>query len=340
MSDVLDGHATLPGDGPAFATWQVEVRGPWGCIRTAAAVDIPTVEGRQTVQGVPGVKKSRKLSVMAALTIASVLLLPTAAAAHDPIFITDDQTTPDTGPYMPDGTISWALYGTVLEPGDTRGFEFDLRDGDELYISLLIPNLEPELSLADDQLPTVELETPSGEVMSIVPELREIFDEPFSRTSYVTLAEMREPGEAGRYRGVVIGNAPSRFTVAIGEREIFFTDTERSGNRPTSFPAIAAPLNAWYSTPPGGEPAEDAEGQAEIQLDMIDEAMESGVASVEGSADGEESAGEIGETPAEDGSGLAGVALPAVAAAAAAAGFLVYRRRRNEVDPTDQTGAV
>ena len=264
-----------------------------------------------------------------------VLVLAAPAAAHDPIFITDDQKTPDIGPYMPDGTISWALYGVVLDAGDTRGFEFDLRDGDELYISLLIPNLSPEVDLSDAELPILELETPSGEVKTIVPEIREVFDEPFSNTSYVELAELREPGEAGRYRGTVIGNAPSRFSVAIGEEEIFFTETERSGDRPTSFPAIAAPLNAWYSTAPGEEPAAAAEGEAEIDMDMIDEAMESGVASV-----GDDESGEEGDEAAvadsdgeDDGGGLGTIALPVVVVAAALAGFLIYRRSQRPTDP-------
>ena len=110
------------------------------------------------------------------------------ASAHDPIFVQAEQTTPDVGPYMPDGAISWALYGSVLGPGDTRGFEFDLRDGEELYISLLIPNLEPELSLTDDQeLPVLELEAPDGTTRTLTNDMREPFDEPFSATSYVTL---------------------------------------------------------------------------------------------------------------------------------------------------------
>lgn len=33
------------------------------------------------------------------------------AFAHDPIIITNDQTTPEAGPLLPDGTISFALYG-------------------------------------------------------------------------------------------------------------------------------------------------------------------------------------------------------------------------------------
>jgi len=299
----------------------------------------------------------KKSSAAIALVMAVVLTFAGPAAAHDPIFLGDDQTTPDTGPYMPDGTISWALYGVVLDAGDTRGFEFDLRAGDELYISLLIPNLEPETGLADNELPTIDLETPSGEVKSIVPEIREVFDEPFSNTSYVTLAEIREPGEAGRYRGVVIGNAPSRFSVAIGEEEIFFTETERSGDRPSTFMDIAAPLNVWYSTAPGEEPAADAaDGDAEIQMDLIEDAMESGEASMgdeeavddeagneeadgaDADGDAENAAVAVSEADDDDGSGLAAIALPVVVVAAAVAGFLVYRRRQTS-DGTVESAA-
>lgn len=230
-----------------------------------------------------GHRPRSKRSIAAVMAIVATTLFMTLgtagpAAAHDPIFITEDQIDPDAGPYMPDGTISWALYGSVLSPGDSRGFEFDLRDGDELYISLLIPNLSPEVDLSDDELPTLDLENPDGTVTSIVADMREVFDEPFSRTSYVTLAELREPAMAGRYRGVVNGNSASRFSVAIGEEEIFFTPAERTGDRPGSFAEIAAPLSVWYSTPPGGEPVELAEGDAEVDMELLAEAMDDGVA--------------------------------------------------------------
>jgi len=248
---------------------------------------------------------------LCAIAVAALMVLGFAAPAyaHDPIFVTDDQKTPDIGPFMPDGSISWALYGTVLDAGDTRGFEFDLREGDEVFVSLLIPNLEPEVDLGDSELPIIELEAPDGSVTVISPVVRDVFDEPFSNTSYVTLAEYREPAQAGRYRGLVIGNAPSRFSVAIGETEIFFTETERSGNRPGSFAEITVPLTAWYTTPPGGEPDTNAlaEGEAEIQLDMIEEAMESGEADAPaGSLDtateptGAEESPSQGDAPAED----------------------------------------
>ena len=138
----------------------------------------------------------RVLRVLTALFLAVAVLLGVApsAMAHDPIFITADQTTPDTGPFMPDGTISWALYGSVLDAGDTRGFEFDLREGDEVFVSLLIPNLSPEVDLPDGELPVIELEAPDGTMTTISPQVRDVFDEPSSNTSYVTLAEYRQPG--------------------------------------------------------------------------------------------------------------------------------------------------
>lgn len=227
-------------------------------------------------------RHSIRLVIAAAVAcLVSVAVVAPAALAHDPIFLSDDQTTPDVGPFMPDGSISWALYGQVLDVGDTRGFEFDLRDGDELFIGLLIPNLSPEVDLADADLPVLEIERPDGSTIFIDIEGRDVFDEPFSQTSYVNLAEVREPAMAGRYRGVVTGNAPARFSVAIGETEVFFTETERSGDRPGSFAEITVPLRAWYTTPPGGEPTgELADGEAEIDLELIEDAMTDGDGSV------------------------------------------------------------
>lgn len=281
------------------------------------------------------VQTARLLTIAVAATIVLTVFGVAPAAAHDPIFVVEDQTTPDEGPYLPDGTISWALYGSVLGPGDTRGFEFDLREGDELYISLLIPNLEPELGLAEEELPVIELEAPDGTTRTIVNDMRETFDEPFSNTSYLTLSEVREPAQEGRYRGLVVGSAPSRFTVAIGEREEFFTPAERTGDRPSSFPGIAAPLQAWYSTPPGEETAGDlAEGAGEIEMEMIEEAIEEGVGSAPEEAF-EESTPEEALDDAETGSdGSLGWVAPAAAALAVTLGAAwVLIRRRQDATP-------
>ena len=280
-----------------------------------------------------------------ALTVSAILALIAApASAHDPIFVEEDQTTPDVGPYMPDGAISWALYGSVLDSGDTRGFEFDLRDGEELYISLLIPDLEPETTLSDDELPVIELESPDGTTRTIENDMREPFAERFSNTSYLTLSEIREPAQQGRYRGVVVGSSPSRFTVAIGEREEFFTETERSGDRPSSFPDLAAPLQAWYSTPPGAEaPVELAEGEAEMEMDLIEEAIDEGIGSAPEGALGESSTDEEGalvESPTDEDGSLGWVAPAAAAVAVALGGGWILMRRRGHDDLDHQHSDV
>ena len=59
------------------------------------------------------------------LFITAILLglLPASiASAHDPIILTSEQQTPADGPLLVDGTISFALDGSLDTGGDTRGF--------------------------------------------------------------------------------------------------------------------------------------------------------------------------------------------------------------------------
>ena len=258
---------------------------------------------------------------------AGILILAAPAAAHDPIFLTEDQDSPEAGPYLPDGTISFAIYGSILAPDETRGFEFDLRDGDDLYLSLLIPDLEPETTLPDEQLPTLTLIEPDGTERPIVAEIRTPFADPFSGTDYLTLFETEEATTGGRYQVVVTGDAPSRFVVAVGTKEEFFTPTERSVDRPTSFPGIAAPLNEWYTTPADGSAPVDVAGGDEVDVDV--DLIEDELAKLD--EDGEPAADQQAATDsAEDsGGGLSTTWIaPAVAAVAAIAGGVLYTRRR------------
>ena len=90
--------------------------------------------------------------------LALVALLPASAAkAHDPIILTPDQATPANGPLILDGTISFALYGALDSPKDTRGFRVNFKEGDALYFSILIPDLAPENQLDDASLPFLEV---------------------------------------------------------------------------------------------------------------------------------------------------------------------------------------
>lgn len=277
-------------------------------------------------------RSAAKRSVLLAGPIAALLVLAMAspALAHDPIFITEEQTTPATGPYLPDGTISFAIYGSLLAADDTRGMEFDLRDGDDLYLSLLIPDLEPEINLADEDLPVMTLTLPDGSTRDIAPDVRTKFADPFSRTDYVTLYETVEPATAGRHQLSVTGQSPTRFVVAVGTKEEFFTPTERSGDKPTSFPGIAEPLNAWYTTPADGsaptELATEAADGVDVDVDMIEDALED-LDDAEPEAAEAETALDT-SADSDDGSALSLVApLAVVVALIGGVAFFVTRRR-------------
>lgn len=268
-----------------------------------------------------------------------ILAMTAVAVAHDPVFLTDEQTTPETGPYFPDGAISWALYGSFPEATETRGFEFDLRDGEDLYMSLLIPNLEPELSLTVEQLPFMEVFLPDGEVIMVEPTFGEVFDEAFSGTSYVTLWEEQQPAVGGRHQVVVHSRAPARFSVAVGQREEFGTPADRTVDRPSGFTEFAAPLNAWWNTPPGEEPAAPSDGEEiTVDIEAAEEALEelaeqelaatsTTAATIESNSDASSALPGTGDT--DDGGG-AGWVIPAVLGVVLIGAGAVFMRRRSD----------
>ncbi|MFZ4718641.1 MAG: hypothetical protein ACOYMR_04415 [Ilumatobacteraceae bacterium] len=168
------------------------------------------------------------------------------ASAHDPIIIADRQTTPDSGPVLPDGTISFALYGVVHGPDDTRGFQVGLAAGDRLSMSLLVPALDPEQSLAPDELPMLQVARPDGSTFDVRPTERVVFDESFSKTSYVRLAEVDEAAQPGDYRVTIVGHAPARFTVSVGSQERFGTPVQQVDDRSVGVGGV----QAWYAAAP------------------------------------------------------------------------------------------
>ena len=165
---------------------------------------------------------------------------------HDPIFIENTQATAEDGPYLPDGNISFALYGTLEDEFDSRGFRSKLKAGNELVLSLLIPNLPPENLLTLDQLPTLTVDRPDKSSIRLNPEKREVFDEPFTGTSYLKLLSMREPAQAGVYHITINGKHQGRFTVSIGTIEQFGTPVEDVLNRSSNLSRISD----WYSDSP------------------------------------------------------------------------------------------
>lgn len=187
-----------------------------------------------------------KVAIGLSALVLSFGIAVSSASAHDPIILTRDQSEPTRGPLIPDGTISFALYGTVDGAGDTRSFRVVFAEGDRFYLSLLIPDLVPENALDDEQLPYIELVDPAGAVTVLRPDLRVPFAEPFSGTNYIRLRDLDTTAVAGEYSVTVIGAAPARFTVSVGFKELFGTPVEGVVGRSLGVTGVMD----WYATPP------------------------------------------------------------------------------------------
>jgi len=180
------------------------------------------------------------------LLVVAVLfgLLPASIAkAHDPIILTSDQRTPSDGPLLLDGTISFALYGSLDARGETRGFRVDFNAGDPLYISILIPDLAPENMLDNASLPFLNVEDPSGAKVKLTTTEKISFAEPYTGTNYVRLTEFRGTALGGTYSITIMGDSPARFTVSVGEKEMFGSPVENIANRELGVGGVMA----WYA---------------------------------------------------------------------------------------------
>jgi hypothetical protein len=190
------------------------------------------------------------------LLVALLVLMPASvASAHDPIILTSEQTTPASGPLLVDGTISFALYGSLESSTDTRGFRVQFQEDDPLYLSILIPDLAPENELGNDLLPTLEVLDPMGEVSTFEPTERVTFAEPYTGTNYVQLLEYEGVALGGVYEITIKGKAASRFTVSVGKIEQFGTAVEDIDNRDLG----VAGVMTWYMP----EAADDVVAPAE-----------------------------------------------------------------------------
>jgi hypothetical protein len=168
----------------------------------------------------------------------AVLVSARVAAAHTPIFVERDITTPEQAWPVGDYAISWAFYGRVTPAGAPQYFAIDGRAGERLYATLEVPEIDglqefrPSLALigpglpAFDAPPGVTLPTEFGGVRvddaRSAPRAR--FDEPYSRTSYYRgpVIDLPLPAD-GRYYVIVFdeSGATGKYTLAIGTREVF-----------------------------------------------------------------------------------------------------------------------
>ena len=264
---------------------------------------------------------SRPSRVVVSVALLGMAVLGRAgtAFAHDPIILTDTQTSPDAGPLLPDGTISFALYGTLISADDTRGLRVHFDSGDSVDITLLIPDRSPENELPDSLLPTLRIDAPDGTSRILTPIERVRFDESFSNTSYVRYLELGESAQAGEYRLTVTGLVPARFTLAVGTTERFGTPVENVPNRGDG----VAGVQRWYATPPPTTPPPTSTS-ASSTIVTSTTAVATDVAVT---AAPPQTTPEPGPSPHDEGSNVLAVVIGALVVMAAGLVWLLWQRR-------------
>lgn len=189
----------------------------------------------------------RRLGVSLSLIVLVVLGCYATASAHDPVFLTNDHFAPEVGPYLPDGTISFAMYGRLEELTSTQGFQARMQQGQSLNLSLLVPAVLPEIGFEVSSLPEVEVTRPDQTSFVLSAQFRQTFYEPFTGTTYLRLADYLEEAQQGEYSFLISGKAAGRYVVSIGTLERFGTEVRRY-TRPLVVGRSTSPVVEWFET--------------------------------------------------------------------------------------------
>ena len=198
---------------------------------------------------------SARLLLLSAALVLQFALQPISANAHQPVFLTNTDTTAAKGPLLTDGTISFAVRASFTRAGEKRAFRAAFKSGDLFSIQYLIVDKKPENKLRTTSLPTVVITSPTGKKVTMRISERTKFFEPFGKTNYLYLARNSFDAEAGIYGIMITSRARASVTIAIGDKEI--PGEVIRGELPTSAPTPSAtPSPVKTSTPaPTNTPA-------------------------------------------------------------------------------------
>ncbi len=164
----------------------------------------------------------RAAGVLAALILGLMALCGApSAAAHQPVVLGPEESTPARGPLLVDGTVSFAVF-TKIKQGDRRGFRFQLDAGDEMAVQLLIVDRAPGNRVRDSRLPRVTVTDPRGQKFRLVPDERTKFYEPYGGTDYLYLSRLRSDAVAGEYQVSVSASSKRSVetVISVGYREV------------------------------------------------------------------------------------------------------------------------
>jgi hypothetical protein len=194
----------------------------------------------------------RTLTALIALALAATLAAP--VSAHQPVFLLPGDTTPNAGPLLVDGTVSFAIRASFTKSGQKQAFRAALKEGDSLEIQYLVVDKKPENTLKNTMLPQLVVTSPSGKKLTMKLNERTKFYEPYGRTNYLYLARYSAPAEAGIYQFVATSRARAAITIAVGDKEIPGEVLRGAAPAPAA-PAPASPAPASPAPTPAAPAA-------------------------------------------------------------------------------------
>ena len=196
---------------------------------------------------------------MAAALVLALSIIPAGVAtAHQPVFLLPTDTTPNAGPLLVDGTVSFAIRASFTKSGQKQAFRAALKEGDSLEIQYLIIDKKPESTMRSTLLPQLVVTSPSGKKLTMKFTERTKYLEKYSRTTYLYLGRYSAPAEAGIYQFVATSRARAAITIAVGDREV--QGEVLRGPAPT--PAAAQPTPAAVA--PAATPTPSPTPKAEV----------------------------------------------------------------------------
>ena len=191
-------------------------------------------------------------TLIASIALALAATMATPASAHQPVFLLPTDTTPNAGPLLVDGTVSFAIRASFTKSGQKQAFRAALKEGDVLEVQYLIIDKKPENALKNTMLPQLVITSPTGKKLTMRFTERTKFLEEYSRTMYLYLGRYTAPAEAGIYQFVATSRARAAITIGVGYQEI--PGEVLRGPAPTSVASTAPMMKPTPTPSPTPEP--------------------------------------------------------------------------------------
>ena len=191
-------------------------------------------------------------TLIASIALALAATMATPASAHQPVFLLSTDTTPNAGPLLVDGTVSFAIRASFTKSGQKQAFRAALKEGDVLEVQYLIIDKKPENALKNTMLPQLVITSPTGKKFTMRFTERTKFLEEYSRTMYLYLGRYAAPAEAGIYQFVATSRARAAITIGVGYQEI--PGEVLRGAAPTAVASTAPMMKPTPTPSPTPEP--------------------------------------------------------------------------------------